>query len=451
MPEEVRALINNGRAAMWSGDLGFDTVPSDAFEVGMVPMPVGPGSVSDPGVVHALVISAQAAPAAARACSKWFTFLSGQPTAVMGLPARRSLLESVAYRQQVGEELTALYAVIAARVERPATGLRLREHPLAFSLSAWAYKAIKEGGDAAVALREAQRKADLEQAPIALQRAQAAYDAISWRSDIGATPEAAALQQATIAFQRAQAAYDLAVQAIDTWRYDLQILQQQVALAELQLKQLEEGGVDPRLQRAVALARLEVERLEAEIGEARIVAPFAGKIVALSAYPGQAVEAFQPVIILAHPTELEVSADLSPEQMSELSEGQPVTVVPVNYPGQELLSTIRRLPYPYGSGGGTQALAEADRSTRIRVDFAGLPVEVSLAAGDLGRVRVVLERREDVLWLPPAAIRTFGGRTFVIVQERQRQRRVDVTVGVEGEERVEIRSGLEEGEVVVGQ
>jgi len=75
---------------------------------------------------------------------------------------------------------------------------------------------------------------------------------------------------------------------------------------------------------------------------------------------------------------------------------------------------------------------------------------LAVEPGDLVRVTVVLERKEDVLWLPPAAIRTFEGRKFVVIQEGAIQRRVDVTVGIESDDRVEIVSGVEEGDVVVG-
>jgi multidrug efflux pump subunit AcrA (membrane-fusion protein) len=117
------------------------------------------------------------------------------------------------------------------------------------------------------------------------------------------------------------------------------------------------------------------------------------------------------------------------------------------YPGQTWHGTVRRLPYPYGSGGGTEALASEDKSTRISLggDLSGFQL------GDLASVTIVLEEKDDVLWLPPAAIRTFQGRTFVIVQDVDRQRRVDVTIGIESDERVEIVEGLEEGQIVVGQ
>ena len=79
------------------------------------------------------------------------------------------------------------------------------------------------------------------------------------------------------------------------------------------------------------------------------------------------------------------------------------------------------------------------------------PADLVLNPGDLVRVNVVIERKDDTLWLPPAAIRTFSGRTFVVVQEGDVQRRADVTVGIQSTDRVEIKEGLEEGQIIVGQ
>jgi multidrug efflux pump subunit AcrA (membrane-fusion protein) len=67
------------------------------------------------------------------------------------------------------------------------------------------------------------------------------------------------------------------------------------------------------------------------------------------------------------------------------------------------------------------------------------------------RVTALLERKSDVLWLPPQAIRTFEGRRFVVVQDGAAQRRVDVKIGIEGADRLEIGEGLSEGQTVIGQ
>jgi multidrug efflux pump subunit AcrA (membrane-fusion protein) len=46
-------------------------------------------------------------------------------------------------------------------------------------------------------------------------------------------------------------------------------------------------------------------------------------------------------------------------------------------------------------------------------------------------------------------IRTFDNRQFVVVQDGDVQRRVDVKLGVVSDTRVEILEGLAEGQVVV--
>jgi multidrug efflux pump subunit AcrA (membrane-fusion protein) len=257
-------------------------------------------------------------------------------------------------------------------------------------------------------------------------------------------PEAEALQEATLAHTRAQAAYDQAVRQGAQRAYDIRTQQTQVELSQLEVDQLE-AGVDPRLGQAVTKAELELADLQAQITDTVILAPHDGELTALSTAAGRAVEAFKPVMVVADPTDLEVTAELSTDEMKKLSEGQEAAVVPVEYPGNELPAAIRSLPYPYGSGGSTTGLEDEDRTTHLNVDLSGLDVE----PGDLVRVTVVLESKDNVLWLPPAAVRTFQGRKFVLVQAGAGQRQVDVILGIESDDRVEIESGPEEGQVVI--
>jgi multidrug efflux pump subunit AcrA (membrane-fusion protein) len=288
-------------------------------------------------------------------------------------------------------------------------------------------------------------EAELEKATLDLQEAQEKYDAVSWQPNITMRPEAEALQEATLSHARAKAAYDQAVQQAAQRAYDIQSQQKQVELSRLEVERLE-TGVDPRLLQAVTKAELELVDLQAQITDTLILAPFDGQVTAVSTAAGKAVDGFEAVFILADLTDLEVTAELSAEEMGKLSEGQAASVVPVEYPGQELPATVRSLPYPYGSGGSATDPDEEDRNTHLDVDFGTLEVET----GDLVRATVVLEQKDGVLWLPPAAIRTFEGRKFVVALEGAAQRRVDVTLGIESEERVEIVDGLEEGLVVIG-
>lgn len=296
--------------------------------------------------------------------------------------------------------------------------------------------------------RKAQAQADLEKAQIEVRRAQEEYDAIAWQADKAASAQAAILQQATLNLTQAQAAYDLAMQAIATHQYEVAIQERQVQLARIALEELQKG-VDPLLKNDVQRAELNVQKLQSAIADAQIVAPFSGQVLSISLTEGRAVDAFKPVATVADPSALEVSADLVSTQLQDLAEGMPVTVVLVSRPGQEIKGSIRKLPYPYGSGGGSARVEEEDKSTRVSIDASALSAGFEM--GDLARVTVLLERKENVLWLPPQAVRTFEGRKFVVVQDGEAQRRVDVKVGIEGEDRVEIKEGLTLGQVVIGQ
>ena len=86
-------------------------------------------------------------------------------------------------------------------------------------------------------------------------------------------------------------------------------------------------------------------------------------------------------------------------------------------------------------------------------DTGAIPLGIpTLEIGELATVLIVLEEKTSVLWVPPAAIRSFQGRNFVVVRNPDgTQQRVDVRLGIESEDRVEIEAGLEEGQIIVGE
>ena len=65
-------------------------------------------------------------------------------------------------------------------------------------------------------------------------------------------------------------------------------------------------------------------------------------------------------------------------------------------------------------------------------------------------ISMPLQTRSAVLWLPPVAVRTFQNRTYVVIQTTDGQQVSDVEIGLRTPDRVEIKSGVNEGDVVVG-
>jgi multidrug efflux pump subunit AcrA (membrane-fusion protein) len=295
-----------------------------------------------------------------------------------------------------------------------------------------------------------QAEAALESARLNLERAQAAYDAAPWEGR-GASSQAMQLERATLDYRTAKAAYDLAMQQIITGHeYDIRMAQRQVALVQNSIDSLKQG-VDPLLVNDVKRAELSLKTMKAQVSDAQIVAPYDGRVMSLRVSPGSPVEGYAPVVVVADPSALEITGEPNSTILTDLKEGMPANVTLVNVPDKAMTGKIRQLPYPYGSGGTTKnetTNAEQDTSTRITIDPESLE-GVNLELGDLARVTVVLEKKTDALWLPPQAVRTFEGRKFVVIQDGDGQRRVDVKIGIESEDRVEIEEGLTEGQVAV--
>ena len=246
-------------------------------------------------------------------------------------------------------------------------------------------------------------------------------------------------QQAHWNYRVAKARYEQALQAQESHRYDLQLLAQDVELARRHLEEVK-AGLD------VTQAELRVKRLKDLIADAQITAPFDGTVLFVEIEEGDDAVGYREIMTIAELDELEISADLSEDLLQNLVEGMEVTVKPVTGADETFDGTIRRLPYPYGSASSAESDDETTRvSLNTDLEFEGFEI------GKMMEVTVLLERKENVLWLPPQAIRTFEGRNFVVVQEGEGQRRVDVTIGIEGRDRVEIEDGLSEGQVVIGQ
>lgn len=222
----------------------------------------------------------------------------------------------------------------------------------------------------------------------------------------------------------------------------------QVELARLDLDELS-TDIDPSLQADVDQAALHVVELEKLKENAVLTAPFSGELLSFNLSPGYAVSAFNPIGSIADLEQLEVSATIRESNLEELAEEMPVLIMPANRPGEAVPGMIRQLPYPFGSGGGGSESAGGEDRTRFTFDNS--EDAANFDSGDRVDIVIVITEKDDVLFLPPSAVRDFNGRKFVVVQDGAIQERVDVELGISGNGRLEIISGLEEGQTILGQ
>ena len=219
---------------------------------------------------------------------------------------------------------------------------------------------------------------------------------------------------------------------------EIKIQELQVELAQMKLDETLQGiGIDPEAP--------VTDELDAQVAQARAFAPAEGTVIA-AVNVGRNVTEATPAFILGDPTQLEVVAELDASkgdtEVREMFEGMPVTVTPDANPDVKLTGTVRQLPSPYGTGPSDEGA--------IHVVLDQAPSASTYQAGDKVTTWVQLASKEDVLWLPPDAIRKAGGRTFVIINSESGPKRVDIEIGLQTRDMVEIVSGLEEGQAVVG-
>jgi RND family efflux transporter MFP subunit len=246
---------------------------------------------------------------------------------------------------------------------------------------------------------------------------------------------------AQIQLSRARSNLQDLTQAQKQHAFDISILGQEVQRQRLNLSKIK-NSLDPNLERAVEVGRLTLERLQKQLGRAQIIAPFDGKLTAARLTVGGNVRALDPVVVIAKPGALEAAADIAPERLTDVTVGMTVTIALNNQPGKTFVGVVRRMPpLSVSAAGGVNQ----DKSMRITIQDA----EGLLKDGDLARCLIITAKKDSVLWLPPQAVRNFQGRRFVVVKEPDGERRADVKLGLQSEDRLEILSGVLEGQTIV--
>lgn len=233
----------------------------------------------------------------------------------------------------------------------------------------------------------------------------------------------------------AQAGYDSAAQSYATYQFQIAQAENAVIQAELALDRARSGeSGDPSKQQAVLAAQLRVDQINASIAESSLYAPIDAQVLEVMIRPGDAVQAFAAVIVIGLPEPKEAIATLALGDAQKLSVGLVGTCQVMNRPETAVQCVVRQIPL---------SARDADQTTRVAATLHNVP------NGQVIEVQMPLQIREDVLWLPPGLIRTFQNRTFVVLETPDGPRRADVVIGLQTPDRVEIVSGVQEGDVVI--
>jgi RND family efflux transporter MFP subunit len=196
-------------------------------------------------------------------------------------------------------------------------------------------------------------------------------------------------------------------------------------------------------ERAVALAKTEVDRLQAAFEQAqltlrdyRISAPIGGRVLSRSVEPGDLVGTTTVLMRIANTDSLHVEAQIDETFADRIRVGQPVWL---QLTGR---SEIHR-------GRVSYVAAEVDELTgslRVKLSFDTVPdAQIGLTTG----ANILIDRVETALTVPRSALVAGGSDAAVMVVRDGRAKLTKIDYVDWPADRVEVTSGLGEGDQVV--
>ena len=191
------------------------------------------------------------------------------------------------------------------------------------------------------------------------------------------------------------------------------------------------------------IAKLSLASAKLNLEKAVIVAPFDGLVTDITITEGKEISAATlatPAISLVDTSEIELRGFIDEIDVAMVQLGQEANVLLDALPDEEINGRVTFI-----SPIGTIRAGVVSYETTITLEnpVAGLRDGMSATA------EVVIERRDDVLWIPNRAIRgTWENPTVVVLVDEQEEER-EITLGLSDGINTEVLSGLEEGEKVV--
>lgn len=192
-----------------------------------------------------------------------------------------------------------------------------------------------------------------------------------------------------------------------------------------------------RAQAGIEQAQAELAAVQAALADARILAPFAGRVIERHVDPGSLATPGQPLLALDQRGPLRVEASVEESQATHVRVGDAAEV------------TLEGVPRPV-AGRVSEVVPAIDPASRAFIVKVDLPanVGVELRPGMFARV-AFRTGTTRALRVPASAVVPAGALDRVFVIEDGRARLRLVTVGEHVDDEVEVLSGLSPGDVVI--
>lgn len=210
--------------------------------------------------------------------------------------------------------------------------------------------------------------------------------------------------------------------------------QQEIDMMEQQLVKLSD------INRDITRAELNVERQQNQLANfktkleaTKITAPMSGRITSLTDLKaGDTVEPFESLATISDPQSLRLVATPVGSRVDDLTVGMEVQI---DWDGKELLGEVVDLP------------DENNPDKDISIEVHDMPASIDL--GERAKIQIIFEIRENAITIPTSAIRNYDEQQVVRILDGENLTEIGIQTGLEVGDRVEVISGLNEGDQLI--
>lgn len=192
-------------------------------------------------------------------------------------------------------------------------------------------------------------------------------------------------------------------------------------------------------QAQLAQARAQLAQAQEQLGNTRVTSPFTGVVSEKPFSTGDVVQPGTALYTIVDPSSLELEASIPAGQIGMLQIGAPVTFTVNGVASREFEGRVTRI---------NPSVDPATRQVRV---YAEIPnTDGALVAGLFAEGRIATQMREG-LTVPTEAIERSMQQPALLVVRAGKVQRVAVQLGLRDEQaqRVEVRRGVQAGEVVL--
>jgi len=215
-------------------------------------------------------------------------------------------------------------------------------------------------------------------------------------------------------------------------------------------EELSKGGISSQQQYDLArsgyeIAEASVKQAKADLGLARnqlantnVTTLFGGTVIRRYLDVGERVSPGQPLFEIAEINPVEIEIGVSDRRFSELKLEQPVIITVDGYPEDLFAGTVKKIQ---------PAIDPMTRTFKVTVRVDN-PEEL-LKPGMFARAEIEIGYHPDALVMPRAASLEEEGKYYAVAIRDNKAIRVEITLGFRDGEKIEVLSGLEDGDRVV--